>query len=280
MQNEKQPHDGTRAFVEQLVAWASFAYGCGFVVVLLHTARLGLPVLDLIKPIYVWIGLPFAILGFFSKRLFSWVRVQATLYRDELVRSLRQSIVDEFDDDAALIAKFLDSLASVLPWYLPSRLFSAVFRRLLERAYRKITLTPDRAAALVRFVDRYLRALRIYKSVISLVNLIALVGAVVAGIYFYVWEVYPRIPQAYGGGSAHRVRLFVDGTKLPADIRHLTATGLPPASGVPLMTPPLDLLYQASNTVWVRTLGGAVVGLEKSVVTGIVYEEGSGLTGR
>src|SRR5262249_22087715 len=54
-----------KGFVEQVVTWASVSYAAGFFVVLLHTWRLGLPVLDLVQAVYVWIGLPLAAFAYF-----------------------------------------------------------------------------------------------------------------------------------------------------------------------------------------------------------------------
>ena len=59
--------------LEVLISWASIAYALGFVTVMIHTARLGIPVIELIEPIYVWIGLPLALVVFSARWLWMWV---------------------------------------------------------------------------------------------------------------------------------------------------------------------------------------------------------------
>jgi hypothetical protein len=36
---------------------------------MLHTHRLGIPVVELIEPIYVWVGIPLAVAGYFVEQL-------------------------------------------------------------------------------------------------------------------------------------------------------------------------------------------------------------------
>lgn len=59
----------TEGLVKQVVSWGSIAYAFGFLVVMLHTWRLGLPVIELIHPIFIWIGLPLATVAFFYRQL-------------------------------------------------------------------------------------------------------------------------------------------------------------------------------------------------------------------
>lgn len=55
--------------IEPILKWAAVAYGFGFLTVMWHTHRLGVPVLQLIEPVNVWIGAPLAIVVFFLEKL-------------------------------------------------------------------------------------------------------------------------------------------------------------------------------------------------------------------
>src|SRR5687768_7852624 len=74
----------TGGFVERALAYAALSYGFGFVVVMLHTARLGFPVIGLLEPIYVLIGLPLAAVAFFGNQLNTFIRQRAAEARDSL----------------------------------------------------------------------------------------------------------------------------------------------------------------------------------------------------
>jgi hypothetical protein len=71
-------------WVKSVLAWGSLSYACGFVTVTAHTWRLGLPVIQLIEPIYVWIGLPVAVVAFFSKKLYLYFRVRGSSVAEQL----------------------------------------------------------------------------------------------------------------------------------------------------------------------------------------------------
>ncbi|HYL87063.1 MAG TPA: hypothetical protein VE263_22765 [Candidatus Angelobacter sp.] len=66
--------------IEPILKWGAVSYACGFLIVMIHTARLGIPALQLIEPINIWIGLPIAIvLFFFDKLIDQWKRALAAL---------------------------------------------------------------------------------------------------------------------------------------------------------------------------------------------------------
>src|SRR5262245_12223709 len=67
----------TSGFIDRVLTYGAVSYGFGFLVVMLHTWRLGLPVISLADPIYVWLGLPFAIVAFYATPIFTVVRNRA-----------------------------------------------------------------------------------------------------------------------------------------------------------------------------------------------------------
>lgn len=58
------PEEGTTRpaidVLEAILKWGSIAYGLGFLTVLPNTVKLRIPILDLIEPVQVWVGIPLA----------------------------------------------------------------------------------------------------------------------------------------------------------------------------------------------------------------------------
>jgi hypothetical protein len=285
-----------RMTLEGVIAWTSVAYASGFFVVLLHTARLGLPVIELIEPVYVWIGLPFAILGFFADRLLSLLRARSMLHRDQLLNALRKS---EGGTDLAgevnFMSGFVDEASRLMPWFVPAKWVAASIGRRIEKMLVAAGPDSERRSKLLRLLDFQMRALRAANAVQGIINLANIAVLTAGSIFFYVIEVYPRIPQAYGGGAPISVRLLVDSTKVPSLVA-ANRTGV-------ILSSQVDLLYHAADTYWIRSAKSAqgcvldptvdalqdfvlpnvslddpglasrhkcLIGLEKSVVSGVV----------
>ena len=58
---------------------------------MLHTARMGIPVLELIGPINVWIGAPLAVVIFFSRKLWLMVKNRTETLQEELAELQEQT---------------------------------------------------------------------------------------------------------------------------------------------------------------------------------------------
>ena len=56
--------------IEPVLKWGGVAYVFGFGIVMYHTYRLGIPTLQLIDPVNIWIGTPVTILTFFSDKIY------------------------------------------------------------------------------------------------------------------------------------------------------------------------------------------------------------------
>ncbi|HEX4963810.1 MAG TPA: hypothetical protein VF173_23495 [Thermoanaerobaculia bacterium] len=207
MADDKEPTDDRKALAEKLIAWASVAYGFGFAVVLLHTARLGVPVLELVKPIYILIGLPMAILAFFSRQILKWLRAEAVANRDELVAALREQHILESDPQKDVIEKVIRSLSRAMPWYFPAKALGKALGRLLQRAHVGQDAASGRSLFSMRILDRYVRLLEGAAALNRLTKLAMLVAVSGLLLYLYVWEIYPKMPMAYGGGAPASVQL-------------------------------------------------------------------------
>lgn len=68
--SEKSSTEGGWTNIEPFLKWGAVAYGLGFVTVMFHTRKIGIPVIQLVEPVNIWIGLPLAVVLFF-KRLYT-----------------------------------------------------------------------------------------------------------------------------------------------------------------------------------------------------------------
>lgn len=232
--------------LEGLIRWGSVAYACGFLVVFLHTARLGLPVLELIEPVYIWIGLPFAILGLFSRRLVSWLKARSREHRDTLLGSFQK--VDQAYDEAGereLLHNFVKQVSQHMPWVFPTRLIDKALGRSIEGMIRSAGSDAGRREKLLRALAVQLQAFRAAAAIQGFFNLAAFVFLTAAAIFLYVKDIYPRIPQSYGGGAPLRVKLLLESSKVPTMLR-LDRAGV-------VLSREVDLLYFSSDTYWVRS---------------------------
>jgi hypothetical protein len=60
---------------------------------MLHTYRLGLPVVELIEPIYIWVGLPLAVVLYFIGQLLAAFRATRRNFDKIMKRPLPTTIV-------------------------------------------------------------------------------------------------------------------------------------------------------------------------------------------
>jgi hypothetical protein len=271
--------DQPKVLAERLIAWASVAYGCGFLVVLLHTARLGVPVLELVKPIYILIGLPLAAVGYFSRQIVSWMRTTAVASRNEVIRALWNKYISPEDKDV-VIDKFLRTLSETAPWYFSALPLRPILVWRWNRVLANAQSRPDRLKAWIDILDYNARFFIAYAALIRLLRGLLVVAAAGFVLGQYVWNIYPRIPLAYGGGAPVNVRLLLDTSKLPHDIPYLTGSA-PTTTGKEdqvFLTPHLELLYITSTDYLVRDPAGSVVALARDVVTGVVYRDGKAIS--
>lgn len=229
--------------VDSIAAWASVAYGCGFLVVLLHTGRLGLPVIELLEPIYVWIGLPFAALAFFGRRLLSWLKAHSTWHRDQLISALN----DE-NEEHDPIADFVAEAGRAWLWFLPRRWASRRLRYMIDRLLHAVGRESRIAKGVLHTMRWQVRSLRAASSLQALTGVALIVGMTVFAIYHYVLRVYPSISQSYGGGAPLPVRLLLDSSMVSAVVNtdhHGT-----------VLSREVELLFRVSDTYWIRSSRG------------------------
>ncbi len=265
---------GSSGLIERILAHAAIAYGLGFVVVMLHTARLGFPVIVLLDPIYVWIGLPLAVIVFFGAQVVALIRTEVRGARENLMTAL-QTLPDRPGMTAQLAAKELASLYG-LTFSLPP------MRRVAERVaslnldhYVRSAPDPEDAAAVLKNTLRALeRPVMIMSAITRALNALSYALFLAGGLVVYVWTLYPQIPQAYGGGAPVSVCLVVDRTRFPiallSDIAADTGRTHTLQSNATI-TDTIPLLYTTDHNYYVRGRSARPIAVARSGVVAVIW---------
>lgn len=256
--------DNLKAFL----AWGSISYGIGFVVVMLHTARLGFPVIEILSAVYIWIGFPLAVLAFFSVQIWNYFKSRASELTAE-VRDSWSELTDGFEEeDIHAVSRFVGYMGAVTPFF-------GLIRSPVEKILRKAAQAQPSDRAMHIF-DRFASILKGYQALRALLNLFIAALMILLGIYLYGWVFYPLIPQSFGGGAPTTVRLLVNTEKLPPHLRILSGTGEASNDAEEIsiktsLTNPVSLLYRTDDHFYIEGANGQRLSLSKSVVEGIIW---------
>jgi len=115
--------ESTRKWVESLLTLASLTYGLGFLTVFVHTGRLGLPVLTLLEPIYVLVGLPLTATGLLAFSMWRWLHqeVSGNIQRVRLaMQQYRNPHVPENQDVYTDFWNLYTAVMGVMTFVLPA----------------------------------------------------------------------------------------------------------------------------------------------------------------
>jgi len=264
--------------LKKILTWGSVAYACGFITVLLHTWKLGLPVVELIKPIYVWIGLPIAMVAFFWERILLHFRTQGSMLAAEFRRSLI-ALSDEIKPkEIDLVAEWLGIFATIPGIWL----FRPLLRRFVQNdlgpvveVIRNKVVPVEYEPKVRRFFHLFHRVagvLGVLSAIFSALNLVGNIMGILLALYVYVWIIYPIIPQSLGGGQPTRVQIVVDGEALPAELR---IQGLA-AENRSLFSPSArvlsaDLLYMTNELFFIELGSAARLSIKAEAVRAVLW---------
>nr|WP_159373703.1 hypothetical protein [Cupriavidus taiwanensis] len=242
--------------VKSLVTWTSISYACGFFIVLLHTWRLGLPVIELIHPIYVWIGVPLAMFGYFLDHIFGYFQRGASEAMEDVrtgwSRATGLDASGDLSDDllkALRPALFLGPLSYPVA-RLMNRWLCSVATKEDQRA--KQLKTPADYAAWSTHLRRLLGWVHMVLAVARSFTL--LVYALYLGllVMLYVWTLYPQIPQSLGGGKPSSATLVVEASALPTSLLARTGGLAMEATEKATVSLPVWMLYGTKEAYFVR----------------------------
>jgi hypothetical protein len=272
--------------IEPVLKWIGVAYAFGFLVVLVHTYRLGIPMLQLIEPVNVWIGAPLALLAFFLDKIFEGLT--------RAVRNLRASVkkAAEIRQDLSADPELFRYQVFEI-WFGSLALFAAPIgllgpaQKLLHRLnpiHPDLTgkasgagglaveaLTKADRERMLGEVEPILRWAQRIAVGARLINLVLLVFWAIVACGYYV-ELFPKIPQTLGGGRPQSVQLLLSPESIPQakefeDWRKEMAA--PEAKQSILV--PVTLYFHTEHELIVRKGTGPIVSLSDHAINGIVF---------
>jgi hypothetical protein len=253
--------------LKHLGAWSSIAYASGFLTVMLHTARLGFPVLELFSTLYFLVGAPFGVIGFLSTPILRYFRSRASNLASQAKASWTDLTKEVNPSDIDALSTLFGLLEAISPYF-------RFFRKRLEKKVRQHVDVNRHIDARTRsFLHRSAALGKGLRAVVRSVNLLSTAIVLIFALCLYVWKIYPLIPQQYGGGAPVEIQVLLDQDKLPP-----TLSDLP---GVPVQAPgkasktavigPVKLLYSSKHHYFLEGSQGERFSLSRGAVEGILW---------
>jgi hypothetical protein len=273
--------------IEALIAWGSIAYAAGFVTVTVYTARLGIPVIQILQPVYIWIGFPLALvifsLGWLSRmartrllRALDEYKGLQTTFQSVVKRQKRNEVTVEAVVDVYIEIMTALGRALVVPIHIAQPLRPALIAMLAYEVKNKDKTKQQKK--LNRYYFWLSTSAIFFQGVIEAYRLLiftSLLLLIPVACYVYIVTIYPTIPQSLGGGKPQPVVLMVKmedvalyDPQISALFPAMPAAPTPPATR---MTKQLDLLYATEQVYYVRAANGHIVSLAKDLVQGVLW---------
>lgn len=277
---EDEP-DPAKRLVEKLLMLASITYGLGFVTVFVHTGRLGLPVLTLLEPVYVLVGLPLAATGLLTLWMLRWLRQEVADNTQRIRQAMRQYrspeallAQDVFSEFWSLYASVMGFVSYILPlnsgWLM--ELLLRPYKRQVEELLRKDREAQQLMWKWLKQINAVIEGIR---HVARLLGVILIPLLILFVVTFYITWLYPHIPQNWGGGSVRQVELLMEADKIPPMLlsKADAAAATKPAGNRVVA---VKLLYNTADFYFVEAANGARVALAKERVDGVVWVPAAG----
>jgi hypothetical protein len=288
--------------IEPLLKWAGVAYAGGFITVMLHTHRLGVPVMQLIEPIYILVGIPLALAVYFVEPLIEWFRSKRELLRQEMngidqylktlseIKTPQQAAEEALKALGDMINLTMSIFRLVMPiaadlWSILNKHVMSYLKKLLDK--RIHTSDPDKAkASLIKYAQSLTFATQTVIAFFRFGLRLTPLALILAFLLVYTIYVYPSFPQSLGGGEPVQARLIIDAAKFPladANLRDLFPASSPekktgdddrsksekPESRI---TCSILLHYQTEHAYYIsRRSSGSIVVVSHEAVNGVIF---------
>jgi hypothetical protein len=291
--------------IEPILKWTAVAYALGFLTVMVHTYRLGVPVLQVMDPLNVWIGAPLAVVFYFLDRFAMALKravrdmalhVKTTLLEitkignpspDELCNMYGQVVDAVAEAVSVAIVPFLPlrtlqqwlqkTMARVMWWRI--RKFDPA---MIQAAEQKIP--QEQRRDLILYMRRGLVVLRGLAGVYLALNSIFIILLIPVICWTYITAAYPLIPQTLGGGRPTPVALIISEEKIPktpdfkgwlAGTGESQPSGAPrtignPAGGTKVIA--VTLYLRTEHEIYVRKESGPLVAFSEHTIDGMVFD--------
>jgi hypothetical protein len=260
-----------KATAEAIVAWAAIAYAGGFITIMLHTYRIGIPVVQQFEAINVWVGAPLAIVAYLSKSLMALVKRRHANFV-EVFKNIKEHVNKlKSLSDLEVFDEYIAAFASLFPFRrLTMFLYRDAFRRQLEKMHEK---KPEgkigaRAMKLVTIIVAFSHG---YAAVWRYGGFLVSIALVPTAIFYYVWHAYPKVPQEFGGGRPTIVQLVLSGEAVPENAHNLAGLFAPNQTNTSRLTVPLDLLLVSEGFWYLRHTNSAVIAFSADKIASAVW---------
>jgi hypothetical protein len=284
---------GAVDFLESLLKWASLAYALGFATVMLNTAHLGIPTLELIEPVQVWVGLPLAAIFWVVITLARYFRRRAAGMQTDLqlFDAQFQKLTDlaekgELTAATAYQCEIMirDLVAIPLGLKLVYRLQSTRLTLLSTKLASRLEPKTGAPEEVKKAKERQMRALLVLGKMSARMKKISVVQAFVSRVIivavvlvvassWYIFYAYPRVPQSWGGGKPMIVSMLLADEKIPVDDQEASIF-FPQGttSSKSRRTQQLCLLLATENSYYVRLQDLKIVGVNSEAVGAVIFE--------
>jgi protein-S-isoprenylcysteine O-methyltransferase Ste14 len=257
-----------------ILGWASISYAFGFFTVLVHTAKLDLPVIDMIEPIYVWVGLPIAAVTFFWRQIFGLVRIEFSEIKSDIEANITRRSVDLTPPEVQAVSLIL---AMIKATPTVGTLFAKLAQPFVERVISKEaqdlkSKSPDQ-------YDRYKRnihRMRFVSSVFALLGRVyrlAYYGATIGLAFFlYVWAVYPAVPLSLGGGKPAEAQLVIEREAVPPALLAQNDPQEHTGSGESPVILDAKVLYLTKEYLYIESPGPIRASIQADKVLAVIWK--------
>lgn len=276
--------------IESILQFGAISYVFGFSTVYFHTIRIGIPIIETLKPINVIVGIPLAIVFFFLIWFQKYLIDKYRITKDKLNKTREEIIEIQKESgqrtDEEVISKMLDTyllLLNVLPF---SRISSWIFSKMKNKLYdyfvfikkivtRKKDFPQEQKNKTFIYCSMLIQWIRGYILIDGFFNNIIIAILILIACWFYIFRLYPEIPQQIGGGEPSQVILILDTSFIDAnmkEVKSLFPTYYPNSKpDLSLETKKIDLLYTTSDMYFVRTPNGTPLSINKDFIEGIIW---------
>lgn len=266
--------DDAEDSIKTALAWGSLSYACGFVTVMVYTWRLGLPVVELIEPIYVLVGLPVAAVAYFWRWLVLYFKQESSTLIVQLRASAIQITGKDPPGNIDLVGEALRPLV-FLPGFRFVRPYLIRFLTArIERVTRHLkTANPDQFERQARRFHRLMGIFAFFAAIERGIGLLSRIAAIPLALIVYVWVVYPLIPQGLGGGRPLDARILVDREAIPPEppVPAVQTSPAAPTDGASTVIIPVKLLYMTSEYFLVEISSGTRISIKSDVVKAVLW---------
>jgi hypothetical protein len=269
--NPRRTIFGSRMSWDQYLKLAAIPYAFGFLTVMLHTARYGFPVVQILEPLNFWVGaIPSLLLlilwkGFslvmhspWEKQMLNAAKTMS-LQKRTWFRVLLTLLVFTIGTWLVVNRRTPVSDGDATVYYLSRALiciFVAIIMGSVMRVESQLTMNPRNPTA-----RRHIRT----------INAVVFSLFITTVLFSYLKGIYGLLPQRYGFGKPANVRLILDSKSAPAALLEVNDQTLGPTT----VSRKVQLLYRTGDDVLILCdkCDAKSLSIRNSSVVGIMWDE-------